>query len=137
MTVETEARAETAVSLYIVEDDPYFRETFVDAMSLRGIEVQGAGSGGEGLAALQTLRPNLIVLDVKLPDIHGFDLCRKLKRMDAFKNTPIIFVSASTAYNDPRDRAEGLLSGAAIFLPKPITVERLWAEIEALLPHRS
>ena len=131
---QLETRTDAAVSLYIVEDDPYFRETFVDAMSLRGIDVQGAGSGGEGLAALQTLRPNLIVLDVKLPDIHGFDLCRKLKRMDAFKSTPIIFVSASTAYNDPRDRSEGLMSGAAAFLPKPISVEHLWSEIERLLP---
>jgi DNA-binding response OmpR family regulator len=127
------ATPETAVSLFIIEDDPHFRETFIDAMSLRGVEVVGAGGGFEGLSVLQNLRPNLIVLDVKLPDIHGFELCKRIKRMDAFKKTPIIFVSASAQYNDPRDRVEGLLSGAAIFLPKPISVERLWTEIESLL----
>lgn len=129
----TEDRDEAAVSLFIVEDDPHFRETFIDAMELRGVSVTGAGSGFEGLNALQTQRPSAIVLDLRLPDLHGFELCRRLKRMDAFKKTPVVFVTASAAYNDPRDRAEGLLAGAAAFLPKPISVEKLWTEIEALL----
>jgi DNA-binding response OmpR family regulator len=128
-----EEQEQTAVSLFIVEDDPHFRETFIDAMELRGVSVQGAGTGFEALSALQTARPSLIVLDVKLPDLHGFELCKRLKRMDAFKKTPIIFVSASAAYNDPRDRAEGLLSGAAAFLAKPISVDAIWSEISALL----
>ena len=127
------ALPETAASLFIVEDDPHFRETFVDAMALRGVAVQAAGSGSEGLHALQRLRPSVIVLDVKLPDIHGFDLCRSIKRMEAFKKTPVIFISASTQYNDARDRAEGWRAGAAAFFPKPISVEALWAEIEGLL----
>ena len=125
--------AETTLSLFIVEDDPHFRETFIDAMSLRGVQVNAAGSGVEGLHALQRLQPNVIILDVRLPDIHGFELCRRIKRMEDFKRTPVIFVSASTQYNDPRDRAEGLLSGAAAFLSKPISVDALWAEIEPLL----
>ena len=121
------------VSIFIVEDDPGFRETFIDIMSLRGVNAKGAGSAGEGLRALRDLKPSVIILDVKLPDIHGFDLCRKIKRMEAFKKTPVIFISASTQFNDPRDRVEGVLAGAALFLPKPITVEKLWAEIDALL----
>lgn len=124
---------EQTVSLFIVEDDPHFRETFIDAMELRGVSVSGAGSGFEGLHLLQTRRPSAIVLDVRLPDLHGFELCRRLKRMDAFKRTPVVFVSASTAYNDPRDRAEGLLAGAAAFLPKPISVDALWSELSALI----
>lgn len=121
------------LSLFIVEDDPYFRETFIDMMSLRGIPVQGAASGMEGLAALREARPSAIVLDVQLPDIHGFELCRRIKRIDALRKTPLIFLSASTQYNDPRDRVEGLLAGASVFLPKPITMDRLWQEIERLL----
>lgn len=125
---------EQTVSLFIIEDDSHFRETFIDAMELRGVVVQGAGSGFEGLSALQHLRPDAIILDVKLPDLHGFELCRRIRRMDSLKSTPILFVSASAAYNDPRDRVEGLLSGAAVFLPKPISVDKLWSEIAALLP---
>ena len=122
-----------AVSLYIVEDDPHFRETFIDVMNLRGIEAQGSGSAAEALADLRTARPSIIILDVQRTDIHGFDLCRKLKLFDALKNTPIILISASTQYNDPRDRVEGVLAGAALFLSKPITMDQLWSEIAALL----
>ena len=102
-------------------------------MALRGVPAQGAGSGFEGLAALREQRPSVIVLDVQLPDMHGFELCRRIKHQEAFRNTPVILLSASTQYSDPRDRVEGLLSGASAFLSKPITMERLWVEIDALL----
>ena len=55
---------------------------------------------------------------------------------EAFKKTPIILMSAGAQYNDPRERAAGLLSGATMFLPKPITMEKLWAEIEDLFKSR-
>ena len=123
------------VTVFIVEDDAHFRETFIDVMSLRGVEVQGAGSGEESLKALRYCKPSVIILDVQLPDMHGFDLCRRIKRMEGFKDIPVIFISASTQYNDPRDRVEGLLAGAVFFLPKPLTMEKLWGEIEYLLAH--
>lgn len=121
------------MSVYIVEDDARFRETFMDVMSLRGVQVHGAGSGAEGLEDLKNKNPSVIVLDVQLPDMHGFDLCKRIRRQEAFKKTPVVFLSASTQYNDPRDRVEGLLAGASIFLSKPITMEKLWGEIEHLL----
>lgn len=121
------------ISIYIIEDDPHFRETFIDVMSLRGVEVHGAGSAEEGLRGLGDRRPSVIIIDVQLPDMHGFELCRRLKRSEELRKTPVIFISAQAQYNDPRDRVEGLLAGAALFLPKPITMERLWAEIEHLL----
>ncbi len=124
-----------AFSLYIVEDDLHFRETFIDVMSLQGVAAQGAGSALEALTELQTLCPSVIVLDVQLPDMQGFELCRKIKRIAGLKDVPVILLSASTQYNDPRDRIEGVLCGASLFLPKPITMEKLWSEIEFLL-HR-
>lgn len=124
------------MSIYIIEDDAHFRETFIDVMSLRGVEAQGAGTGEEGLRALKGLKPDVIVLDVQLPGIDGFEICRRIKRQEAFKRTPVIFISASTKYSDPRDRVEGLLVGAALFLPKPITMDKLWGEIEHLLKRR-
>jgi DNA-binding response OmpR family regulator len=123
----------TASSMFIIEDDDHFRETFIDVMSLRGIEVTGARTGDEAIKALKQNQPSIIIMDVQLPDVHGFDLCRKVKRLDNQKDTPVIFVSASTQYADPRDRVEGLLAGAEQFLPKPITVEKLWGEIETVL----
>jgi DNA-binding response OmpR family regulator len=123
----------TASPMFIIEDDDHFRETFIDVMSLRGIEVTGARTGDEAIKALKQSRPSIIIMDVQLPDVHGFDLCRRVKRLDNQKDTPVIFVSASTQYADPRDRVEGLLAGADQFLPKPITVEKLWTEIELVL----
>ena len=122
----------TPASMFIVEDDDHFRETFIDVMSLRGVPVSGARTGDEALRALRLSRPSVIILDVQLPDVHGFDLCRRIKRLAGLEGIPVIFVSASSQYSDPRDRAEGLQAGAAQFLPKPVTVERLWAEIEAV-----
>lgn len=124
------------ISIFIIEDDPHFRETFIDVMSLRGVEVQAAATGEEGLKALREFKPSVIILDVQLPDIHGFDLCRRIKRTEASKKIPVILITASTHYNDPRDRVEGLLAGASLFLAKPVTMEKLWAEIEYLLKRR-
>ena len=123
----------TASQMFIVEDDDHFRETFIDVMSLKGVEVSGASTGDEAIKALKQNKPSIIIMDVNLPDVHGFELCRKVKGLDNQKNTPVIFVSASTKYSDPRDRAEGLMAGGAQFLPKPISVETLLAEIESVL----
>jgi DNA-binding response OmpR family regulator len=119
--------------MFIVEDDDHFRETFIDVMSLKGVEVQGARNGDEAIKALKQAHPSVIIMDVNLPDVHGFDLCKRVKRLEGHQDTPVIFVSASTKYSDPRDRAEGMLAGAAQFLPKPISVERLWSAIETVL----
>jgi two-component system alkaline phosphatase synthesis response regulator PhoP len=123
----------SAAPMFIVEDDDHFRETFIDVMSLKGVEVSGARNGDEAIKALKQNKPCIIIMDINLPDVHGFDLCRKVKRLENQKDTPIIFVSASTKYSDPRDRAEGLQAGASQILPKPISVERLWSAIEAVL----
>lgn len=122
--------------MFIVEDDDHFRETFIDVMSLKGVEVSGARNGDEAIKALKQNKPCIIIMDVNLPDVHGFDLCKKVKRLDNQKDTPVIFVSASTKYSDPRDRVEGLLAGAEQFLPKPITIDKLWSEIERVLAGR-
>ncbi len=123
----------TASPMFIIEDDDHFRETFIDVMSLRGITVTGVRTGDEAIKALKQSQPSIIIMDVQLPDVHGFDLCRKVKRLENQKDTPIIFVSASAEYSDPRDRVEGLHAGAEQFLPKPITIEKLWDEIESVL----
>lgn len=127
----------TASPMFIIEDDDHFRETFIDVMSLKGVEVTGARTGDEAIKALKQTKPSIIIMDVQLPDVHGFDLCRKVKRIDAQKDTPVIFVSASTQYADPRDRVEGLMAGAKQFLPKPISVEKLWGEIETVLANET
>jgi len=123
----------TATPMFIVEDDDHFRETFIDVMSLKGVEVAGARNGDEAIKALKQSTPAVIIMDINLPDVHGFDLCRRVKRLENQKDTPVIFVSATTKYSDALDRAEVLQAGAAQFLPKPISVEKLWSAIESVL----
>ena len=125
--------ATTDLSICLIEDDALFRDTFADVMSLRGVKVYGAGTAEEGLKALRRQRPDVVVIDVRLPDAHGFDLCRRIRHMSEFKGVPVILISAAPRYNDPRDRVEGLLAGAAAFLPKPLTIDDLWTEIRAVL----
>ena len=121
------------LSICIIEDDAHFRETFADVMALRGVKVRGAATASGGLTALSQHKPSIIIVDVRLPDMHGFELCRRLRHAPGLADVPVILISASTRYNDPRDRVEGLLAGAAAFLPKPITIDDLWAEICAIL----
>jgi DNA-binding response OmpR family regulator len=125
-----------ALSMFIVEDDARFRETFIDIMALRGVEVSAVGTGAEALNALKSQQPSVILVDVQLPDVHGFDLCRRIKKIEGHKKTPVILISASTHYNDAHDQVEGLLAGASLFLSKPVTMEKLWSEIEYLLKRR-
>ncbi|MFA6316061.1 MAG: response regulator [Elusimicrobiota bacterium] len=122
------------LSLFIVEDDDHFRETFIDAMSLSGVKVEGTRTGYEAIKALGKALPGAIIIDLQLPDIHGFDLCRILKKSERLKKVPIVFITASHQYNDPKDHAEMLLSGGAAFLSKPVTMEALRAEIGRILP---
>lgn len=118
-------------SILVVDDDENFRETMTDAMSLKDVSVQGAMSGAEAKRRLNSHTPSIILLDVQLPDTHGFDLCRDIKRDARFKNVPVVLLSAK--YTEPADRAEGLLTGADAYLSKPIKMECLLDEVRYLL----
>lgn len=115
----------------IIEDDPHFRESLIDAMSLKGFAARGVGSGAEALRAIEISAPALIIMDVQLPDRHGFDLCRQIKRSLRLKRVPILFLSAR--FTEPSDRAEGLMAGAEAYLCKPVSMDTLWDEIQYLL----
>lgn len=122
---------ENTASILIVDDDGHFRETLTDALSLKAFKVHTAESGSLALKTLEAATPSLILLDVQLPDMHGFELCRMLKKSTRLKDVPIVFLSAK--YVEPADRAEGLLAGADAYLSKPVNLEALWDEVRYLL----
>lgn len=122
--------------ILIVEDDAHFRETLMDLMSLRKLETRGAASGAEALRQLQTDVPALILMDVQLPDMSGFDLCRLLRRSTKLKDVPIVLLSAH--YTEPADRVEGLVEVEAdAYFAKPVNPDALWGEVRHLLDRRS
>jgi DNA-binding response OmpR family regulator len=121
----------TKTPILIIEDDPHFRESLIDAMALKGFAAKGVASGAEALKAIEVSSPALIIMDVQLPDRHGFDLCRQIKRSLRLKRVPILFLSAR--FTEPSDRAEGLMAGAEAYLCKPVSMDTLWDEIQYLL----
>lgn len=121
----------TQTTVLLVDDDAHFRETLTDALSLKDVLVESAGSVGDARRALAERLPSVILLDVQLPDLSGVELCRQLKRDPRTKGVPVVLLSAR--YTEPADRAEGLLSGADAYLSKPINVEALQDEIRYLI----
>lgn len=110
----------------IVEDDPDQAEMAARLLRYRNFESEIAGTGGEGLAKARSFQPDVILLDLMLPDTTGFDVCRGL-RID--RETMLIPVVMLTALNDELNRAKGYRVGANAYVPKPYSAEELFQAI--------
>jgi DNA-binding response OmpR family regulator len=117
----------TRPCVLVVEDDPVVARTLVDALELAGYRVWHAADGQEARADLDRAHPDLILLDLLLPDIDGLVLCSMLK---ATAEVPIIICSASSRRSDP---VLALKLGADDFVRKPFELDDLLARIEAVL----
>jgi two-component system OmpR family response regulator len=116
----------------VVDDEPNIRELVQVALKFHGCAVSTAASGVEALRRAETTRPDLIVLDVVLPDIDGFEVCRRL-RADG-NEVPVIFL---TARDTSSDTVTGLVLGGDDYVTKPFSVEALVARVRALLRRTS
>ncbi|MBS2024826.1 MAG: response regulator transcription factor [Deltaproteobacteria bacterium] len=116
--------------IIIVDDDRETREMLKMALELEGYDVTQAANGLRLISTLHVDRPDVILLDVMMSWIDGFELCRAVKKNDEFKDIPVIFVSAKKS---PADVKAGLAAGAADYFAKPIDIERLLARIATLL----
>lgn len=117
----------------VVDDDRAAREYLADALRRAGYDVCVAESGLRLVAALQIDRPDLILLDVNMSWIDGFELCRALKRNADWQAIPVVFVSGRSS---DVDRAAGLEAGAVAFLSKPIDARSLVATVRELLQEK-
>jgi DNA-binding response OmpR family regulator len=111
----------------LVEDDPRVRRVLQLALRDEGYVVELAGTGREGLQALASSTPDVVLLDLMLPDLDGFDVCRRI-RHDS--DVPVIMVTART---DSHDVVAGLEAGADDYVTKPLIAKELSARIRALL----
>ena len=114
----------------IVDDDRDTREMLTLALELEGFDVGQAANGLRLISAMHVDRPDVILLDVMMSWIDGFELCRAVKKNDEFRDIPVIFISAKKTANDIRT---GLAAGAADYFSKPIDMERLLARIAQLI----
>ncbi|RLU87605.1 DNA-binding response regulator [Streptomyces griseocarneus] len=111
----------------LIEDDRAVRDGVTLTLRRRGHEVEGAATGEAGLAAMEAFRPDLVLLDLMLPDQSGFEVCRKIR---ASRQIPIIML---TARGDDIDVVLGLEAGADDYIVKPARGEVLEARIRAVL----
>ncbi len=114
-------------SLLFIEDDDSVRLALRLALEDEGYEVLEAADGRSGLAAFQRQEPDLVLLDLRLPDISGFDVCRQIRSSSI---VPIIIVTAQT---DTYDLVAGLEAGADDYVTKPVVPKELAARIRASL----
>jgi two-component system, OmpR family, response regulator len=116
----------------VVDDEPNIRELVQVALKFHGCSVTTAASGKEGLRQAEATRPDLIVLDVMMPDMDGFEVCRRLRA--AGNEVPVIFL---TARDTSSDTVTGLALGGDDYVTKPFSVEALVARVRAVLRRAS
>jgi PAS domain S-box-containing protein len=120
--------------ILVVDDNPPLRYALGRTLRQHRFEVIEAGDGASALELAESAHPDLILLDVKLPDINGFDVARKLKLNELTKTIPILQISAS--FVQLGHRVEGLAAGADGYLVEPVEPGELVANIRALLRMR-
>jgi DNA-binding response OmpR family regulator len=111
----------------VIEDDPDVRSLLAELLQQSGFTVTDCGSGGEGLRAVRELDPDLVTLDLNLPDLDGIEVCRRLRE------TTEAYVIMLTARPDEIDRLVGLETGADDYLTKPFSNRELRARVAALM----
>jgi DNA-binding response OmpR family regulator len=121
----------TTQNLLLIDDDQRFADMVVQYLSQSGYAVQHAADGASGLAAVQQAKPDLVILDLMLPDMDGLDTCRQIRALPGeAANVPVVML---TAKGDPMDRVIGLELGADDYLPKPFEPRELLARIRTVL----
>ena len=117
-------------TILVVDDNPTNIKVLFEILDRSGCRVAIAKSGEEALERLQSFLPDLILLDVMMPGIDGFDTCRHLKNSTVTQEIPVMFM---TALSDPVDRVRGLKLGAVDYLTKPLQHEEVMARISVHL----
>jgi DNA-binding response OmpR family regulator len=116
--------------ILVIDDDPDTIEFLQIVFSVRGREVAGALSGADGLRLAHEQPFDLIIVDVMMPDVDGYEVCRQLRADPITANVPLTIL---TARGRPIDEARGLAAGANRFLIKPIGVSMLVEQVNALI----
>ena len=116
--------------ILVVDDTAKNAKLLADLLAVKGYSVITAGSGREALAQLEAERPDLVLLDVVMPEMSGYEVCRKIRENAATRILPVVMV---TALDPAEERVKGIEAGADDFLAKPINQAELLARVRSLL----
>lgn len=115
----------------VVDDDRDIRELIEIILSQAGFQVSIAADGDTALKNIQDNPPDLILLDVRLPGMSGYEVCRRIKHIPMLADVPVVFLTARGQLEDIR---QGLEAGAAEYFLKPFSPRDLVEKIQALIP---
>ncbi|HUZ22046.1 MAG TPA: response regulator transcription factor [Acidimicrobiales bacterium] len=118
----------TAGRVLVVDDEPNITDLVATALRYEGFEVETAATGRAAIELLASYRPHLLVLDVMLPDLDGFEVARRIRQEG--RRVPILFLTAKDA---TEDKVRGLTLGGDDYVTKPFSLEELLARVRAVL----
>jgi CheY-like chemotaxis protein len=120
-----------AYNILYIEDNQDNMRLVKRALQSRGYVVHEAVNGLEGIEQVKSVNPEVILLDINLPDIDGYEVARRLRKDPAAIYTPIIAITANALKGDAE---KALAAGCDVYMAKPINVRELWARVEGFLP---
>ncbi len=121
--------------ILVVDDEEHITELLAMGLGFNGFDVERASTGRAALESISTRRPDLVVLDVMLPDLDGFEVAKRIRQFEgAGSHLPIIFL---TARDTTQDKVEGLRLGSDDYVTKPFSIEELIERVRAVLRRSS
>lgn len=120
-------------NILIIDDNPVNLQSLFIYLEKAGFKVLYESDGEAGIEAVKRFKPHIILLDVMMPGIDGFETCRRLKADDATRNIPVIFMTALT---ETVDEVKGLEVGAVDYITKPLSIETVLARVTTHLTNR-
>lgn len=117
-------------TVLVVEDSPTQREIIIDLLKASGLKVNVAHDGVEALEQIQVARPDIVVLDIVMPRMNGYEVCRRLKTDPQTEKVPIVLCSSK---GEEFDRYWGMKQGADAYLVKPFQPTELLGTVKQLL----
>ena len=131
--IQTPTTSHKGADILIVDDTPANLELLTEILKAEGYKVRPVTGGALALQAAKSLPPDLILLDILMPDMNGHEVCRRLKDDDVLRDIPVIFLSALA---DMEDKVRGLRGGGNDYITKPFQAEEVLARIEVHLKLR-
>jgi DNA-binding response OmpR family regulator len=119
------------IRVLLIDDEPETVDMVKTFLELFEFDVEGQLTGGDGMQSAISNQPQVIVLDLMLPDADGFQICRLLRHHKMTRHIPIIILSARVSKDD---EAKGLYAGATIYMRKPVDLNRLVEEMRRVVP---
>jgi len=116
--------------ILVVDDDPQLRRLMELTLKRQGYEVAVASTGEDGVEKILSFRPDLVLMDVMMPDMDGFEATKRIRRLPEGRNIPVVFLSALTQVEA---KIKGLRVGGSDYVTKPVNIQELLARIEAHL----